>query len=76
MTSFWQLTSAVRAPTLLIIGGRGGVVSRDAAVELQRLNGNVEVAQIVEAGHALHFDQPERFTAIVTAFLRSLGEPR
>jgi pimeloyl-ACP methyl ester carboxylesterase len=29
----------------------------------------IQVAQIVEAGHALHFDQPERFSAIVKDFL-------
>ena len=73
---FRQLVGAIRVPTLLIIGGPGatvpGVVSREVADELQRLNDRVQVAQIVEAGHGLHFDQPERFVAIVKAFLRSL----
>lgn len=73
---FRPLVSAIRAPTLLVVGGPGGVVTRELAVELQGLNGRLQVAQIVEAGHALHFDQPERFTAIVKAFLGSLGEPR
>jgi len=74
---FRQLIRAIRAPTLLIVGGPpSGVVSREVAIELQTLNGNVQVAQIVEAGHGLHLDQPERFTAMVKAFLLSLGEPR
>lgn len=68
---FRQLIGAIRVPTLLVIGGPGGVVSSEVAVELQRLNRNVQVAQIVEAGHALHLDQPERFTAVVKAFLGS-----
>jgi len=72
---FRQLISAIRVPTLLIVGGPGGVVSREIANELQGLNGRVHVAQIVEAGHALHLDQPERFIVIVKAFLGSLGEP-
>jgi N-formylmaleamate deformylase len=73
---FRQLIGAIRVPTLLIIGGPGAVVSGEVALELQGLNGNVQVAQIVEAGHGLHLDQPKRFTAMVKAFLRSLGEPR
>jgi pimeloyl-ACP methyl ester carboxylesterase len=73
---FRQLISAIRVPTLLVIGGPGAVVSREVAVELQGLNGSVQVAQIVEAGHGLHLDQPERFAAVVNAFLRSLGQPR
>ncbi len=72
---FRQLVSAIRVPTLLVIAGPGGVVSREVAGELQGVNGRVQVAQIVEAGHALPLDQPERFTAIVTAFLRSLRQP-
>lgn len=66
---------AIVVPTLLVIGGAGGVVSREVAAELQALNGNVQVAQIVEAGHALQLDQPERSAAIVKAFLGSLAEP-
>lgn len=73
---FRQLVGAIRVPTLLIIGGPDatvpGVVSRELAGELQALNDRVQVAQIVEAGHGLHFDQPARFVAIVQAFLRSL----
>jgi pimeloyl-ACP methyl ester carboxylesterase len=63
----------IRVPTLLIVGGSGGVVSREVAVELQGLNGSVSVAQIVEAGHGLHFDQPERFTAMVKAWVDRCG---
>ena len=69
---FRQLISAIRVPTLLIIGGRGAVVSHEVAAELQGLNDNLQVAQIIEAGHALHLDQPERFATIVNAFLGSL----
>jgi pimeloyl-ACP methyl ester carboxylesterase len=66
---FRQLIGAIRVPTLLVIGGPGGVVSAELASELQRLNGHVQVAQISEAGHGLHLDQPERFIALVKAFL-------
>ena len=70
---FRQLIIDIRVPTLLIVGGSGVVVSREVAVELQGLNGRVQVAQIVEAGHGLHFDQPERFTAMVKAWVDRCG---
>lgn len=67
---FRELIRAIRVPTLLVIGGPQAVVSREVAGELQRLNDRVQVAQIVEAGHGLHLDQPERFIAVVERFLR------
>jgi pimeloyl-ACP methyl ester carboxylesterase len=69
---FREVIRAVRVPTLLVIGGKGGVVSREVAAELQELNGRVQVAEIVDGGHALHLDHPERFTEIARAFLSSL----
>jgi N-formylmaleamate deformylase len=70
---FRQLVSALGVPTLLVIGGAGGVVSPELALELQSLNANVQLQQIVEAGHGLHYDQPDRFSAVVKAFLSSVG---
>jgi pimeloyl-ACP methyl ester carboxylesterase len=67
---FRALMRAIRAPTLLVIGGPGGVVSRELAAELQDLNAGVEVAQIAETGHGMHLDQPARFVSAVGAFLQ------
>ncbi len=66
-----KLINALAIPTLLIIGGVGGVVSPIVAEELARLNQRLEVAQIAEAGHGIPYDQPERFSDIVKAFLSS-----
>jgi pimeloyl-ACP methyl ester carboxylesterase len=66
-----QAVSAIEVPTLLVIGGPAGVVSPATAAELQELNPRLQVEQIPEAGHGLHYDQPERFAAIVSSFLRS-----
>jgi len=68
-----QVVSAIEVPSLLVIGGPAGVVSPDVAADLQRLNPRFQVEQIPEAGHGLHYDQPERFAAVVKAFLRSIG---
>jgi pimeloyl-ACP methyl ester carboxylesterase len=68
-----QLVSALHAPTLLVIGDDGAVVSLAMAAELQNLNPRLRVEQIQDAGHGLPYDQPERFAAVVGSFLRSLG---
>jgi N-formylmaleamate deformylase len=67
-----QLVSAIDVPSLLLFGDKG-VVSSVVAEELQRLNPRFQVEQIHEVGHGLHYDQPERFAAIVGSFIHSIG---
>ena len=66
-----KLMNAIDIPSLLVIGGAGGIVSPEVAAKLARLNQCLEIAQILEAGHAIPFDQPNRFSAVVKAFLQS-----
>jgi pimeloyl-ACP methyl ester carboxylesterase len=67
-----QLVKTLDVPSLLVVGDVGSVVSPAAAAELAGLNQRLKVAQIAEAGHGLPYDQPERFSAVVQNFLRSL----
>lgn len=67
-----QLVSAIDVPSLLVFGEKG-VLSSVVADELQRLNPRFQVTQIPEVGHGLHYDQPERFVAVVGSFIRSIG---
>jgi len=67
---YQRLVSAIRAPILLVLGEHG-VVSLETARELQQLNPRLRVEQIPDAGHGLPYDQPERFEAVVRAFLQS-----
>jgi pimeloyl-ACP methyl ester carboxylesterase len=69
-----QVVRAIEVPSLLVMGGPGGVVSPEVAAELQRINARLHVEQIPEAGHGLHYDQPGRFAVVVKAFLRSIGK--
>jgi pimeloyl-ACP methyl ester carboxylesterase len=71
---FMQLVSAIDVPSLLAIGDRGNVVTLALAEELQSLNPKLQVQQIRETGHGLHYDQPEQFADAVKAFLRSLAQ--
>jgi N-formylmaleamate deformylase len=67
-----RLVSLIQVPILLIISD-GGVVSLETASELQSLNPRLRVEQIQNAGHGLHYDQPERFAAVVRHFLVSVA---
>lgn len=66
-----QLVSRIDIPALLLFGDRG-VVSATVAEALQRVNSGLQVAQLENAGHSLHMDQPDRFVVIVKTFLDQL----
>lgn len=68
-----QLINALDVPSLLVIGDNGSIVSSQMATELAKLNHHLQVVQIREAGHAVPFDQPENFSAVVQNFLRSVN---
>jgi pimeloyl-ACP methyl ester carboxylesterase len=68
---YMQLVSSIDVPTLLVIG-ENGVVSPTVAAELQCVNPKFQVEKIPKAGHGVHYDQPERFAAVVKSFLRSI----
>lgn len=67
--NYIKLISDIAIPSLLVIGDVGSIVSPDMARELVDLNQHLNVVQIRDAGHAVPYDQPERFSAVVQAFL-------
>ena len=66
-----QPINTLDIPSLLVIGDVGSIVTLEMAVELVKLNQRLKVVQIPEAGHAVPYDQPERFLAVIQTFLRS-----
>lgn len=68
-----QLIKTLNVPSLLVIGDAGSIVSPAVAAELSELNPRLEVAQIAGAGHAVPYDQPERFSAVVQNFLHTMS---
>ena len=68
----WQVTLAnIFAPTLLIYGqpGHGGIVTPDLAAEAQRINPNIQSAEIPTAGHNTRRENFADYLAAVRAFL-------
>ncbi|MGQ2966657.1 alpha/beta fold hydrolase, partial [Methylophilus sp.] len=59
-------------PTLLVLGSEG-IVSTDTALELHKLNPELQYKLIPDAGHGLPYDEPARLAAAVDAFLRPVA---
>jgi len=72
---YHELLSTIYVPILLLVIGDKGVVSLETARELQNLSPRLRVDQIQDVGHALPYDQPNRFEAVVRSFLRSVAAP-
>jgi N-formylmaleamate deformylase len=68
---YHQLVNTIDVPILFIMGD-AGVVCPETASELQGINSRIRVELIQGAGHAVQYDQPERFETVVRSFLKSL----
>lgn len=66
---YLELIHNLNVPGLLIIGDSSPVVSDEMATKLAEVNNQLEVAKIKDAGHAIPYDQPEQFAAIVKFYL-------
>ncbi|MDO8276885.1 MAG: alpha/beta hydrolase [Burkholderiaceae bacterium] len=60
----------LRSPTLLLVAGRGGIISAEDVSELHTLMPALEVQRIEHTGHMIPFDDLEAFLAAVTPFLQ------
>lgn len=69
---YMQLITTLDVPSLLVVGDVGSVVTIEIVEQLAGLNQHLQVVQIEKAGHGVPFDQPERFSAFVQTFLRSV----
>ncbi|TNC71296.1 alpha/beta fold hydrolase [Rubellimicrobium roseum] len=68
--------SRIRVPTLLIWGGQDGFVSRDDQEDLRRGIPGARLLAYEEAGHAVHWEEPERFARDLTDFVDRLRSRR
>lgn len=65
----WPHIEALRAPTLVIRGGRSDYLKRDTAQAIAARNSLVRWEEVADAGHYIHDDQPEVVSRLVSAFL-------
>ncbi|MCX0245318.1 alpha/beta fold hydrolase [Streptomyces drozdowiczii] len=69
----WEELAQVRCPTL-VLRGLDGELGRAEAQEMVRVLPRGQYAEVADAGHLVHFDQPEGWRAAVEPFLEQLSE--
>ncbi|MGY2291868.1 alpha/beta fold hydrolase [Pseudomonas sp. SDO528_S397] len=66
---FHQHLPHLKAPTLLMVAGRGGVILDEDIAEIQDLQPAIKVARVANAGHMIPWDDLEGFFAAFDEFL-------
>jgi N-formylmaleamate deformylase len=59
----------LRARTMLLIAGKGGVITDEDAAEIRALLPSIRIETIPHVGHMIPFDDLETFLVLVRAFL-------
>ncbi|WP_320781323.1 alpha/beta hydrolase [Streptomyces sp. CRN 30] len=67
----WEELAQVRCPTL-VVRGLDGELGRAEAQEMVRVLPRGQYAEVADAGHLVHYDQPEAWRAAVEPFLDDL----
>ncbi len=68
-TDRWREWQNLKMPTLLVRGGRSQDLTPVDFQKMQEQNPAVEAVEVPDAGHWVHFDQPEAFKRIVRSFV-------
>lgn len=66
--------ASLKCPTLLVRGEQSDELSHEVYQRCLEINPRVQGVEIPEAGHWVHFDQPEAFIKVLTDFL-GVGQP-
>ncbi|MCN9243272.1 alpha/beta hydrolase [Streptomyces sp. RY43-2] len=70
----WEELAQVRCPAL-VLRGLDGQLGRAEAQEMVRVLPHGRYAEVADAGHLVHYDQPEAWRAAIEPFLDSLLTP-
>ncbi|MCZ7414831.1 MULTISPECIES: alpha/beta fold hydrolase [unclassified Streptomyces] len=70
LDAHWEELAQVRCPAL-VVRGIDGELGRAEAQEMVRVLPNGQYAEVADAGHLVHYDQPEAWRAAVEPFLAS-----
>ncbi|MGW6462141.1 alpha/beta fold hydrolase [Streptomyces sp. NPDC055078] len=70
----WDELAQVRCPTL-VVRGLDGELGRAEAQEMVRVLPRGEYAEVADAGHLVHYDQPESWLAAIEPFLDGVRTP-
>ncbi|MFF8592493.1 alpha/beta fold hydrolase [Streptomyces sp. NPDC015220] len=67
----WEELTQVRCPAL-VVRGLDGELGRAEAQEMVRVLPRGEYAEVVDAGHLVHYDQPEAWRSAIAPFVEAV----
>ncbi|MFF1417916.1 alpha/beta fold hydrolase [Streptomyces sp. NPDC058280] len=70
----WEELAQVQCPTL-VVRGLDGNLGRAEAQEMVRVLPRGQYADVTDAGHLVHYDQPEAWRAVIEPFLDGVLTP-
>lgn len=65
----WQEVSDLKMPTLLIRGENSHILKRETFDKMLQSNHRIQGVEIKQAGHWIHYEKYEEFTAVLREFL-------
>ncbi|MGW0563052.1 alpha/beta fold hydrolase [Streptomyces sp. NPDC003016] len=69
----WEELALVQCPTL-VVRGLDGELGRAEAQEMVRVLPRGQYAEVVDAGHLIHYDRPDGWRAAIEPFLEATAE--
>ncbi|GAA1537631.1 alpha/beta hydrolase [Streptomyces albidochromogenes] len=69
----WEELALVQCPTL-VVRGLDGELGRAEAQEMVRVLPRGQYAEVVDAGHLVHYDQPEGWRSAIEPFMEETAE--
>lgn len=70
---FSPLLRAIEAPTLIVWGRHDGFCSAPDQEAMLGLIRNAQLVEYAEAGHAVHWEEPQRFARDLIGFINSVA---
>lgn len=68
----WDMLRNLRMPVLMIRGANSGDLPAETFARMRAVLPHASAVEIPEAGHWVHFDQPDAFIAALNAFFRTV----
>lgn len=72
LLELWPEVARLRCPTLYVRGAESQLVPPELPGRMVALNPLVRATEIADAGHGVHYEQPDAFVAVLQEFLADL----
>jgi esterase len=72
----WEQVRDLKCPTLFIRGQNSDDLTAQELAKVKQVNPHIQTVEIANAGHWVHFEQPEEFIRVLAEFFDIVGQGR